>query len=412
MKVLFVNNNIIGEQSATGNMMLNLFSGMEDIEILQYILHSNAFTKKSLFSNVGILEHNDFGWLERLSVSLEEKSKKRKAAKKVFLYLKRALAFLNEIYVCHISRDTCVRIKEFAPDLIYTLGSDVRVMRTCIGLSQMFDVPIVMHSMDDFYNFKYVDSGLLNRLGRKKLVDCYQTIYSNSKCGLAIGPKMAEEYSVTFKIPFFWAMNCVTDSASLPSYHPKDKIELIIFSGGLHGGRAETLEKIAKVIEDMDLKMEIYTSPKDLVNYTPLFSTFKNTRLLEYVERSKMFDNLSRADVLLHVESYYSRYTSYFRLSMSTKIPEYMSVCRPILCVGPSGIATVDFIQERKFGLVVNDINRFGDSLRKLEKTDLRVALVNNSKEVLSKEFFRSQMQNKLIQSFRCNINYSKNTKQ
>ena len=128
--------------------------------------------------------------------------------------------------------------------------------------------------------------------------------------------------------------------------------------------------------------------------------------------QSKMFDNLSRADVLLHVESYYSRYTSYFRLSMSTKIPEYMSVCRPILCVGPSGIATVDFIQERKFGLVVNDINRFGDSLRKLEKTDLRVALVNNSKEVLSKEFFRSQMQNKLIQSFRCNINYSKNTKQ
>ena len=404
MNILFVTKGSFGSNSATGQMLNNLFDGLSEIKVLQYSLMPRDNGYRQLISNVSEMQNVNYSVFCQIESVCNKKLLSSRKFKGVWAVIKRACDFLDGLTPPHLSNIEIRGIKAFAPDVIYSLASDTKVLRICNLLSSRLNIPIVLHNMDDFYNMKYGNRSIIRRIANHYLQREYKKAYSHSKMSLAIGPKMQNEYSSTFNIPFDWVMNCVPDTASFPHYEPKDNISLIIFSGGLHGGRAETLAQIAKIIEGRDLKLEIFTSSMDRMNYNYLFSSFVNTKLLEYVKKEDMFTNLSRADVLLHVESYFPRYTMYFRLSMSTKIPEYMSVCRPILCVGPSGIATVDFIKEKKVGLVVNDISEFEESISLISSVAARVELVNNSIQIVSKDFFRSKMQIKLVNVIKQNL--------
>jgi hypothetical protein len=67
---------------------------------------------------------------------------------------------------------------------------------------------------------------------------------------------------------------------------------------------------------------------------------------------------LAKADVLVHVESFdYSSRRSTV-LSMSTKIPEYLSSGGCIMAIGPKDIASIRYLKETKSAIVVT---KFGD---------------------------------------------------
>jgi hypothetical protein len=72
----------------------------------------------------------------------------------------------------------------------------------------------------------------------------------------------------------------------------------------------------------------------------------------------------SEADILLHVESDDEFSKSITRLSISTKIPEYLAVGRPVLAFGPSEVASMRLLKENKIGLVV-DSNESDKSILK-----------------------------------------------
>ncbi len=403
MKIVFVTNGSFGTKDATGDMLNNVFAGMPNTCILQYSLRPISQSDVSPIQIVSFLPDVQYSVLTLLTIRIKRHINRGKCTR-FWKLVRSILFFIDELIPPIINRKEFAYIESFVPDVIYTLGADIKVLKITRILAKRYNKPIVIHNMDDYYNMDYQSPQIIRRIYNRLLRKQYRLAYKHSHMSLAIGPKMADEYHKTFNLPFDWVMNCVPDTASFPNYHPKDKINLIIFSGGLHGGRAETLAQIAKAIEGKDLKLEIFTSSKDKKNYYDLFSSFANTQLLEYVKKEDMFINLSRADVLLHVESYYPRYTTYFRLSMSTKIPEYMSVCRPIMCVGPLGIATVDFIKERKVGLVVNDISQFEESISLLSSVAFRVELVSNSMKVVSKDFFRSKMQMKIVNAVKQNL--------
>jgi glycosyltransferase involved in cell wall biosynthesis len=71
----------------------------------------------------------------------------------------------------------------------------------------------------------------------------------------------------------------------------------------------------------------------------------------------QVMPELSRADVLVHVESFGAAAREYTRLSISTKIPQYMASGRAILAYGPSEVASCAYITETGAGLVVGDRN-------------------------------------------------------
>lgn len=407
MNIIFVTNGSFGTNDATGGMLDNLFEGLPETKILQYSIRPILQTDNNPISIVSFLPDIKYSifstWIYRIDQKLKQKRHIR-----IWKVIRSGLFFMDEIIPPFVTPKELHNLDSFDPDLIYTLAGDIKVLRISRILAKRYNKAIVIHNMDDYYNIDCNSSHYVRRVFNALLRKEYKLAYRYSYKSLAIGPKMAKEYSELFNLPFDWVMNCVkSDNINkLDTLNPK--VSLIIFSGGLHGGRANTLSAIAQCIETIKgIKLEIYTGKADKEKNEALFNNFNNTSLYEYVAKDKMFDNLSRADVLLHVESYEPQYITYFRLSMSTKIPEYMASCRPILCVGPSCIATVDFIKEYRIGHVVHDVDKFDDALLEMQNAEYRNQLVVNATCCLNEYFTKSKMQNKLNKVFDFNINAS-----
>jgi glycosyltransferase involved in cell wall biosynthesis len=67
---------------------------------------------------------------------------------------------------------------------------------------------------------------------------------------------------------------------------------------------------------------------------------------------------LLAADVLIHVESFDPDVQQYTRFSLSTKVPQYMAMGRPILGYGPGNIASIEYINHNNIGIVQDRPNK------------------------------------------------------
>lgn len=394
MRILFVSNNYIGENCATGDMLNNLFSGFDDIKILQYILTPD-YAKLDI-SNVSVLSHNDFNIFQRIITRLKASKYKSSVGLK---FRKQAIRFnnyLNETFTYNISKPTTKAINDFNPEAIYTLGGDIKVLRMSVKIAEKLDIPIILHSMDDFYHFKFTSRDILSRIARKRFLNACSHAYRRCRYGLAIGPTMADEYSKEFGISFDWAMNCCSpDVTQVPQLAKSPR--KIIFSGGLHGGRADKLYNFAEIIERTEYFMEIFTDNAGYDSNINRFEKFKNVSINRYVPKSEQIRNLRSADLLLHVESDDPKYIQYFRLSMSTKIPEYINAQIPILCIGSKSIASVSYIEQTHIGEVAENISDVHTALARLENLEFRKIIRKNQIQLLKERFSKTQMRKHLL---------------
>ena len=64
------------------------------------------------------------------------------------------------------------------------------------------------------------------------------------------------------------------------------------------------------------------------------------------------------SDALVHVESFKNKNRHITRLSISTKIPEYLASNKRILAIGPKGIASIDYLLQNDVAYVVQSLKR------------------------------------------------------
>lgn len=404
MNILFVTKGSFGSKDATGSMLNNIFGGMPDTQILQFPLRPVEQNKVDPIESVSILSGVHYSIFSILLQKIDTLSVQG-CLGRVRKIIRSILVFFEGITPPVILSNEYDKINSFKPDVIYTLAADIRVLRACRKFANRYNIPIVIHNMDDYYNMDLNSPNFFRRSMNKALRKEYKEAYKFSYKSLGIGPKMAQEYSEEFGLPFDWVMNCVDVDKIDVGKILNEKISLIIFSGGLHGGRAQSLAKIASFIEKQgNIRLEIYTSKREVEMNKKFFKGFKYSELHEYVDKKNMFNNLSRADILLHVESFEPSNIRYFRLSMSTKIPEYMAVGRPILCVGPACLSTVEFVRDLNIGYVVNDIKDIEAALNDLSDINKRQFLVMKAYTVFENFFKKEKMQERMMSTFNCNV--------
>lgn len=401
VKILAVESMVIGDQTATGRTLDHILNNIPDSEILQYCLDydksyhtptvktiyedkkSNLifFLCKSVYRKMFNTKDKPNELKKNIS-SVQITKKNDSIKKKIIVAL---VAYLDTIKH-HVSSNDFNEIKKFDPDVLYLNGSSITSLSIALQLSKKLNIPIVFHMMDNWIDEKYNNS-LLTYFQRKKLIYLTSEIHKRSIINIAIGEKMAKYYSQKFHKEYKYAMNCV-DTVYYTEPSNAKPIKLI-FSGGLHGGRINTLKKFNDLLNKINQSeiialMDVYTSKVEKKRYKKHFS--KSIKIHEYVPENQIFKNLSSADILVHVESFVDADISFFEYSMSTKIPEYLSVGRPILCYGPSKIATVEYIGSKNVGLVCETDEELYKNLKLLiENVSLRKTLGLNAIDVVKK---------------------------
>ena len=136
-----------------------------------------------------------------------------------------------------------------------------------------------------------------------------------------------------------------------------------LYAGGLHFKRYETLNLLAKSIAKYNLNtkgkkaiLKIYSGSEPSRDIKRYLNIKGASMFCGSLTPQELKVELNRCDIPVHVESFDRKCIESTRLSISTKIPEYLSLGKPVLAIGPSEVASMKYLEECAFCITNSDI--------------------------------------------------------
>lgn len=270
------------------------------------------------------------------------------------------------------------KVDEFAPDYIYTLSASFYINKWVSYFANRYDIPVVIHYMDNWRETAYTQDKKIrwiNTVFERQV----EYLERRMKCGLTISEAMRVVYTNKYHKKYMAAMNTVRVFPYIQ--RNSDKIA-IIYAGGLHLKRNETLKSVSDFIQGKaQYELHIYTSQLDICEFSNDF-TGENTFFHRAVPHEQIYDIYAKSDILLHIESFDAKVMEYTKYSMSTKIPEYMMSGRPIICYAPHSIAAYQYVAQSNAGIGVENTAELEDALALLVDPEKRKYYGDNGRSV------------------------------
>lgn len=301
-------------------------------------------------------------------------------------------------------------LDEFRPELIFFCAGDSGFAYDITKyIKERYQTKLAVYVTDDYIlprNTISIAWWIRRNYILKKMKACIK----ESDLFITISDKMRSEYKRVFGKDSILAIN-MTESMKIEPLSKfnksvENKIKLV-YTGGLHYNRYKVLHLLAKSIEkynnspDNEVKacLEIYSS--QIVNNKQLkylnidgASEYKGKLNFEEVRSV-----LNYCDIPVHVESFDRKSRESTRLSISTKIPEYLSLGKPILSIGPKDIASIEYLMDISLCITnPKDISRQLNVLLNSneEKLKLGIKALEKYRQNHSKECTNSTLISKL----------------
>lgn len=280
-------------------------------------------------------------------------------------------------------------IDNFRPDVIYTLGTTPYILKSAFYFSQRYKSKIILHFMDNWRETMYTSNRCLC-LSRMFLNYYLKKVESQMKVGLCISETMATHYSRRSKVKYVALMNPIDKQKIRLPYISNNKELKVIYTGGLHLNRYRSLIDVEDCIskinkQGISSKLYIYCSDTDRDKYSKLFN-IKNTCFIRYLPHNRVYEAYDDADILIHIESFDVEQALFTKYSLSTKISEYLSSGKPVICYAPKELAVFEYIKGAKVGYSVSSKQELFEKLLLLAQNEnLRLSLANNGVELAKK---------------------------
>lgn len=289
----------------------------------------------------------------------------------------RAVADVSPLY---FGQELHKWILQFRPEIIYSHLGSIRIMRLVRYVSKISNCAVLPHFMDDWPSCMYTRHSF-GGIARGMLLRHLRYILDRSGGGLCISRQMADEYKIRYRHEFTEVMNCV-DDALFNKYQCEVVDEgrplRLAYCGGLHLGRDNVLVLLAKALAELNIahakvRLSVYVPTSEFQMAQDVFSAFSFVEIGS-VSASEVHSIIDASDVNVHVESFKPEDALYTRLSISTKVPQYLASGRPILGIGPDGLASMTELRESGAAVLVNSptINEITNCIRKLLSPEIR----------------------------------------
>ncbi len=373
-----VNGEPFNRLSATGITMSNLFLGWQPERLGQVFTADMASDPAAKGCEVRLSSRNlvPFSLFRRRSgrtmpaakrppqhTSITGESRSRALARK-------AISPFLEFLPYDIPSDALARIWRFQPDVIYSMLGSMRMVGLVATLARRLDLPVVPHFMDDWLaTFAVPSRSLGTPLHVRSLNAAVERLFDRVPVAMAIGDMMGEEYSSRFSRTFFSFMNPVDVDPAFPrgATAKADDFVTLVYVGGLHLGRAQVLADIAEAVRDVAtgdcrVALDIYAPASDAPAARWIETIAPTVRYRGSIPPDQVRIVLDQSDVAIHVEAFDEECAAYTRLSVSTKIPQYLAAGIPVLAYGPRTLASCCYVHDTGSGVHVG--TRDGTDLR------------------------------------------------
>lgn len=251
-------------------------------------------------------------------------------------------------------------ISDFQPDVIYGHMGSSRYAQLLTAISRKVSKPLFLHIMDDWISTIHTNS-FLTCFPRWSLLNNVKKAYNRSLINGTISQKMAEEYSQRFNCQFVPLLNAVDVPSAPPDYPklPHGSPMRFIYIGGLHLNRWKSLRDIAQALKllhekGINSELVIHAPERDLHQFQKELSVDPIVKMAGSIHPKEMANAVDQSHAVVHIESFDDSMRRYTRLSLSTKIPQYMSRGRPIVAYGPGELASCRHIYDSRAGILID----------------------------------------------------------
>lgn len=426
MKVLVISHNSFSPVSNNGKTLEAIFQNYRKEDIAQ-LFFSNTYVDLNYCFNyfritdADILRNNLFFNTKNFTESfapelVKSRTKNHKRQNSLVSYVKNA-PFLRDLLwktgKWKISR-LFEWIEEFNPDYVFYVAGPYSFSH-CIAkyIANKYQIKLVTYFTDDYLLYPIIRDWK-DAFQKWRMRNFYKDTISKSSLCFVIGDKMAREYEKYFNKCFYPIMNMGYNCPKLPSVNNKEII--ISYFGGLHLDRWKQIIRLGKNIRNInEINIKKGLSCSRILVYShscsdEIMNAF-NECGIEYkgfVDSANLRIELSKADILLHVESDDIYYRSLTRLSVSTKIPEYFSTGKCVLGFGPLDVASMELLNDNELGYVISsDANEFEimKSLNELltnqnKRDEIATKAYNYSAEQFDPSRIRNEFENRINSMF------------
>lgn len=341
------------------------FFRIRDIDIIQRIFRLSSECGRAVEPREFVPNHRDAS--SGFVFSIIQKLKKYDLLRRIFREF---------IYGTRLWRTKKLNtwINEFKPNAIFLVGSNYP-FAFVIGrrIAAELKIPLFVYLTDDYIlnnsSRNIFEKALSARL-KRKLTQCV----TDAKDVFVIGSDMEKAYEIYFGRKFFHLMNSIEfdKKPTAKKYENKGHIE-IVYAGGLTLGRGDALCEFsqlavqAALISNITFSISVYSIESPSLQLQKSFDSSHIT-FRGRLSGDELKAALNSADFLLHVESSCNKFKSKTKLSVSTKIPEYLSMGVCMIACGPSDISSISLIRNNSIGIVIADSDSFESRVENLSK--------------------------------------------
>jgi len=324
------------------------------------------------------------------------------------LYLLSTILGLDNIFHRYrISTNLSLWLKAINVDLIYAQYSDYASMKFVRAIQKFLAKPMIIHIMDDWIlgppitntNNSLSKYGIFNSYWRKKNISLFTELLSIACERIAISEDMAQEYKKRFGFEFLWLHNYV----DLKEWEPYSRLienhnnDFVIgYFGTIDIKNKENfidLIEACKMQNNNAIKIRIFSrDSKMLRSYheDPNFIELRDNVNLEQYKRE-----ISKCSLLFLPLGFSSHSFNYGRLSLPTKLGEYMISKVPILVYAREDSTVYKFCSDHKCAKLVGtkSTKNLRDAIEILRSNSVaRYELIANASFAANRYFKKEMM--------------------
>lgn len=410
-RVLIVNGTAIGEKSGTGITLENLWCDYPKKSILQLRVDYSDCQYNTEYETVSTpIEFCQIP--NRISRKRRAKAAVRPSAtislnasitqSGVKAILHDGIRGLLDSWPVHFG---CInkKIDCFLPQVVYTCGASIRILKTALYYSERYSAPIVLHLMDDWPSTLYTTSKY-SAMFRAIMLRYLRKIAKRSLQSFAISNALAEKYAQIFGIEMLPLMNPASDIASSVNVRKSEAVKFV-YAGSLSLNRWKSLLDIARILlaerkQGVPNRFNLYIPVNALTKEMQEAFEKNGATLHPYVQHAELLKIYRESDVMVFAESFDENVARFTRYSLSTKIPEYMGTGNAILAYLPADSHASDYIKARRIGFVANNEAELKTQIHIiLTCRDKCYSVANRALEMVIAEHSESSERKKLYES-------------
>lgn len=251
-------------------------------------------------------------------------------------------------------------VREFKPDVIYGTYGNILSASLLSSMSDVLDIPLVIHVMDDWGENMYL-KGPLSGFARKVWRQTERNMISKAAIAIAICGEMGAAYQKRYQRDWTSLPMPVDSKAFVP--HARTSWEARSPFRIRYGGRVgwaihKSIVAVAQAVDRLrkqgfDIVFEIRVGDTQLL--APELKDLQGVSLGPLEPYETLAASQTAADALLICYDFSPVAFRNARYSMPSKTTECMASGTPCLVYGPPGLPVVEYARRSQWALLVDD---------------------------------------------------------